>query len=410
MNKLSLFYRAISISLVIIFLSNSISYAKVPSNPISASNCGVWKIEKGNLSADGRMWIEPVTTSDDNCTGIFKLISRTGTLIGGGYTLDLRDISINAEIQFSDRSILIPGLDTKIQAKPNNINASAYVRIIGDMTFISYVDDLSLFLVETIFSFIPLPTGCLISHKQIAFIAIEAAPIVTSTAKLAFNGHIGGAWYEFLKIKNLFVDKLDSLIAGLSISCLSDVSSIITMSSPIIPKLSLAFLTWLPVWGFDYVKHKGVSSSITLTYIPPTPPTSTPTLTFIPSLTPSSTPTQQTTLLFQGAPYRIKWTGNCFCSNTVLCLQKIFTVVIQIKSDGNITGAFNYSNSGGIIRGSGYDIPLTGTIDSIVGEKTWDTGPNTTISAKIVEGNLFVGTYTVPGLCGSIFYFSLSLK
>src|SRR5688572_27033182 len=79
MNHSLAFLRVISVSLILILFSNSVGYAKEPSSPKLAVNCGEWIIESASLSND-RRWGTDLTqqATKDNCYGIVTLKNQTG--------------------------------------------------------------------------------------------------------------------------------------------------------------------------------------------------------------------------------------------------------------------------------------------------------------------------------------------
>jgi hypothetical protein len=280
MYRLSLFFKILIIGLVITLFTNSIGYAKEPSIPSASSNCGEWKIETVNSSNDNRIGVTLLQQATGNdCAGTFTLENRTGTSLGGGYSLELITFSNNANAQFLPYGdpFLVPGLNIEIKTTPIDINKQASTTFQGEVTLGSYFSvDFSLFLMKTALDLIPLPTGCLISYDQLFLISLRTAPILETTAALASKGDFIGSKAELSRVITVFHEKAADAARDIGIGCFADFLKSILGKPVVIGKIVLSYITWVPVVIFDYFKYQGRPVTVILTYVPSTPFTETP--------------------------------------------------------------------------------------------------------------------------------------
>ncbi len=280
MKKLSLLVKPLAICLVIVLFTNSVGYAKAPTIPNAQTRCGEWKIQNVGSNNDQRIGITLKSQASGNdCSGMFTLENRTGTVLGGGYSLALTANSNNANVQYLPYGdpILIPGLNIEIKTIPNDITEQANVNLQGEVTLGSFLAvDLSFFAMKSIIDLVPVPTGCLISYDQILLISLRTAPILENTARLAFEGKLIESKNEFSSVINVFYEKAGDVARGIGIGCFADFLKSILGKPIVIAKVVLSYITWVPVVIFDYFKYQGFLTSVSLSYIPPTPPTPTP--------------------------------------------------------------------------------------------------------------------------------------
>jgi hypothetical protein len=274
MNKLSNFFRPISLILIITFFSKSIGYTKEISVSNDAPACGEWKIEGANSSNDQRLVVTLINqTPGKDCSEMFTLENKTGTFLGGGYTLALNDTSNNASIQYlpSGDKFLVPGLSIDIKTTPIDISKQENVNLQGEVTLGSYLAvDLSFFVLRSFIDLIPLPTGCLISYDQLLLISLRTAPLLQNTAKLISSGNLNGAEDEFSKVINIFFDKAGDYARDSGIDCFADFLKTSIGKEPIaIAKITLSLMSWVPVVIFDYFKYQGMPVSVNLSYVLP---------------------------------------------------------------------------------------------------------------------------------------------
>lgn len=283
MNKLSLLIKALSISLLIVFFTNSVSYAIESAIPNAQTKCGEWKTEGSSSSQDQRIGITLLRQAAGNeCNGVFTLSNQTGTFLGGGYTLKLTTSTNNAKTQFLPKNdpYLIPGLNIEIQTTPIDINSQASVNIMGDLSLGAFTIDLSLFLLRTGINLMDkyIPTGCLVSYDQIYLVALRVAPILEKTTQLAFNGDLIGSKEELSRVITVFYERAGDAFRDIGIGCAIDLVQLLIKTPLAIAKIIIDYLTWVPVVIFDYIKYQGNFALVHLSYTPAS--TSNPNLPF----------------------------------------------------------------------------------------------------------------------------------
>jgi WD40 repeat protein len=274
MKKLSFFVKSFSLSLIVVFFTNSVGYAIKPYDSITTTKCGEWRIDGKNSAKDQRIGVEPQLGSENDCYGLFKLSNETDINIGdvslgGGYTLKLTSDTTNTETQFlleNDPfpSFLFPGLDINIKTTPSNINNQATVNLQGNLSLSAFTLDLFFFLIKSSLALVKTP--CKIPPEQLAIIAIRVEPILENTAQLAFNGDLIESGNELSKVIDVFYEKVFSALRDVGVKC--SLSQIFKKTAPIKAKILWAYLTWMPVVIFDYLEYQGQPASITLTYSP----------------------------------------------------------------------------------------------------------------------------------------------
>jgi hypothetical protein len=296
MKKYSFLQKSFFVSVIILLITNSIVYASELPVSRDVTSCGTWKIESAGSTNDQRIGVtlsRKATGSD--CYGIFTLENKTGTLLGGGYSLALNAPTSNANVQYLTYgdAFLVPGLNIEIKTAPIDINQQASVNLQGEVTLGSFLAvDLSFFVMKSIIDLLPVSTGCLISYDQLLLISLRTAPILENTAKLAFSGDLIGSKNELSRVINVFYEKAGDYARDIGIGCFADFLKSIIGKPVVIGKIVLSYITWVPVVIFDYFKYQGMYVSVSLSYIPPIPtPTSTPTPT--PTSTPTPTPTSK---------------------------------------------------------------------------------------------------------------------
>jgi hypothetical protein len=281
MNNPSFFSRSISITLAIVFLTNSIGYAKEASIQNGTSNCGEWNIEGGNLAKDQRMEIEPQSTADENnCHGLFALSNKTDINIGdislgGGYTLKLTTATTDADTEFLLENepfppFLFPGLDIDIKTIPHYIDHQATIDLQGNLSLSAFTIDLVYFLIKSSLTLAHVP--CVIPTKQLAIIVVRLKPIIdkTNIARFALRGDFTGSYKELSKTLPVFQENLYAILRDTIVSCSIDALKP-KILAPAQVKILWAYMTWLPVVIFDYLQYEGAPASFTFVYTPPTP-------------------------------------------------------------------------------------------------------------------------------------------
>ncbi len=297
MNKLSLFFRSLSFSLVIALITNSMVFSKAPSTPYAVTNCGEWKIESTNSSSSQGIGVTLLQqASGSDCSGMFILENRTGTLAGRGYSLTLKKSSSSTNIQFlpSGDPVLVPGLNMVIKVTPIDISKLENDNLQGEITFGSFLAvDLSNFVLKSIMDLMPLPPGCLVPNDQVLLISLRASPILENTARSAFEGDLIGSKIELSRVINVFYEKVENLARDVGIGCLADSLKTRLGIPDVTSKIILSYTSWVPVFIFDYFKYQGMDVSIDISYIPRTSPTpmSAPRPTATPLIFSTPTPT-----------------------------------------------------------------------------------------------------------------------
>lgn len=264
--------RVLSVILVSILFANSIGYAKDLDNPIATSNCGEWRIESSSLPNDQRLSVELARqVTDNDCAGLFTLSNQTSTIIGGGYAVELKAASNNADIQYLPKgdAILIPGLDVDAKTIPLNSSQVASIVIRGEVTAGTILlIDLPLFVLRATLEAVDVPTGCLISYDQINLIALRAGPILENAGRLALQNKLIESKEEFSRVITEFYEKSGDVALDLGIGCFSDYLKSIIKKPYVIFKISLEYTLWIGKFFYDYIKYSGTPPFISISYIP----------------------------------------------------------------------------------------------------------------------------------------------
>ncbi len=248
----------------------------VSSSPLptrAQSPCLTWQIAVN--PQDSRVNATLVNTgSGMNCLGSARFSNGTGLpLIGGGYSLELQAHNIqNANLQWIPLADLIPSLDIQLHVSPIVVSAPAQVLIQGKMTLRSWIWDGSLFLLRTALALEPIGMSCWIPEEQLVYTAVRVSSIVGATTSLAANGDWIGARREFSQVADEFYTRAGEVLRDAGVGCAFDVLAKKAKTPVKIAKISLAFLTWMPVAIFDYFYYQGRPVEIELEYYSPIPP------------------------------------------------------------------------------------------------------------------------------------------
>src|SRR3989304_8991234 len=138
MRNISLFFRSVSLSLVIILFTNPIAFSKATSMPDAAINCGEWETEIANSETNQGIGVTLLQqASGDDCSGMFILENRTNIIAGRGYSLALNNSSESANIQYlpSGDPFLVPGLNMVIKVVPTDITKMENDNLRGEITY-----------------------------------------------------------------------------------------------------------------------------------------------------------------------------------------------------------------------------------------------------------------------------------
>jgi hypothetical protein len=198
-------------------------------------------------------------------------------------TLSLKSSSSNANVQFVPDNILIPGLNIDVATTPTNTGIVASVTLQSNVTFGSATLDASLWLIKSILDLSPLPTGCIVSNDQLVLLAFRTAPILENSVRLGFEGGLSSALSEFNRVLPEYGEKAaEILLIDMPLGCASDKLKEIFKKPFVLLKIGYEYGAWLATILFDYLQYQG-GSFVTLSYVPPIPPTPTPISTAIPS-------------------------------------------------------------------------------------------------------------------------------
>lgn len=302
MKKLSPLFKSLSFSLVVILFMNSMAFSKGASLPSAASNCGEWEIEDPNSSDGGSIGVTLLQqAADSDCAAMFILENRTVNLSGAGYALALNKSSGTTNLQFlpSGDPILAPGLNMVIKITPIDKNKLENVNLQGEITLGSFIAvDLSSYILNSDLDLVPLPAECIIPNDQIYSILLKASPILETAGRSAFKGDLIGSRSELSSVVPAFFEKVGNYAREMGVGCFADYLKSSTEKPGVISKIILSYVTWVPVFIFDYFKFQGMVGSIDLSYVPRTLPTSRPTSTsvIISTLTPTVFPTPTVTV------------------------------------------------------------------------------------------------------------------
>ena len=236
--------------------------------PIHAqSPCLTWHI--GVNAQDSRVNATLINAgSGADCRGSVRFANGTGLpLIGGGYTLELQAHNIqNANLQWIPMADLLPSLDIQLHALPIVVSAPAQVLIHGKMTLRSWIWDASLFLLRTALALEPIGVSCWIPEEQLVYSAVRVSSIVGATTSLAADGDWIGARQEFSQVADEFYTRAGEVLKDAGVGCAFDVLKKKAKTPVIIARISLAFLTWMPVAIFDYFYYQGRPVELELEY------------------------------------------------------------------------------------------------------------------------------------------------
>lgn len=270
--------RSLVFHLLSVFLSITLvtppANARVLAYQRLETQCGEWNIEELTQERDTRIKTTAITASSGgDCHGAIRLSNDTDVLGFGGYTLELTSYSNNAEktwVPVEDKNgkvYLLPTLDIEIHVSPLSPEKGATISIQGDMTLGAFTIDLSLFVLRTGLALIP-GGGCVIPEEQLLFAALRSSDILSTTAKLSIQKDFIGARDELLQVTDEFYMRAGEAFKEAGVDCAVDLAQSIIKKPLTIVKIGIAYLTWVPVVVFDYLKFGGRTANVSLVYTP----------------------------------------------------------------------------------------------------------------------------------------------
>jgi len=265
-------------------------FVSVPHAPIGISatqtdECGIWKWDGPREEKDLRIKTTVIVgSSGGDCHGVFRLKNDTGVWgFGGGYSLELRSRSENANVVWrpppnvgSQSVLLTPLIDVELHSTPLNRTSDAQVFVTGDMTLYTVAVDTSIFLVKTALALAPLGLECWVPEEQILLTGIRLSNILMTVTELALRGDFEGARRELLQIGAHFYERSASVIVELGIDCAAEIFKGVANRPVVIAKIALAYLTWVPIVIYDYIKYQGQSANVLVVYTAQKAPQPTP--------------------------------------------------------------------------------------------------------------------------------------
>jgi formylglycine-generating enzyme required for sulfatase activity len=295
MKMKTLISKSLLICLIFVFIFHSVSHAMLLEMDTGQANCGIWSTDGKATSQDGRIGIKFLREDVPSCNGNFTLSNKTGTFLGGGYSLELSTVENNATVEPLELKYLLPGLDLDIAVQPNDKSSPATAWVRGDMTMEAYAVDAAFLSIRMFAEWFGLDTLCVISEEDIAKIAVRSAPIFYEAVNVAAMGNFSLAKSEFERAIDIFIESMIDYLVIASFDCVIDTvieKTIKSIESKTI-KLSLSLLevlvTWFPIWFIDYWATNGASADVLMLYQPQKSqmPTLTPTPTSLPTIDPA---------------------------------------------------------------------------------------------------------------------------
>ncbi len=242
-----------------------------PQNTQSTNECGAWTVQAPELNDGSKIKTEIITDgSGDDCRGAIRFRNATNYVIEMTSSIHNADATWDETNNANEKYYLFPTLDIEFQVYPQDVMSEATITAQGNITLNSYMYDIGLFLLETGFALVP-GTSCLVSEKQLAYMALRSSYIIRKTAELSLNGDIVGSRDELLQIIDEFYNRADSYAKDVGADCAVDIFADILEKPAYIAKIGIAFLTWLPVVIFDYADltiHGTASMMVSINYLP----------------------------------------------------------------------------------------------------------------------------------------------
>ncbi len=270
--------RALHIVLVSSVILVSLPYAPTGASTTQTEECGTWKWEGPGEEKDLRIKTTLIIgSSGDDCHGAFRLKNDTGVWwLGGGYSLALRAHSENANIVWrppppagAQSVLLTPWIDVELHGTPLNRTSGGQVFVTGDMTLGTVAVDTSIFLLKAVLALAPPGLSCWIPEEHILFTGIRLSNILVTATELALRGDFTGAWWELLQIAHHFYEASGEVMVGLGIDCAAEIFKGAAKRPVIIAKIAWAYLTWVPIVIWDYIKYRGQSANVLVVYTYP---------------------------------------------------------------------------------------------------------------------------------------------
>ena len=214
--------------------------------------------------------------SGDDCHGAFRLANRTAKY--GGYSLDLRVRATNTQWDWKpsavvladsgERILLVPSLPLEIHTTPLNPSSKGSVRIEGDMTLRSFAADLATFLVRAALELSPPGTSCVVPEEQLLFTTVRLSTIVIASAELALDGDFVGARDELQQVLPELYEQAGDAMIDIGLDCVGEALKEVAKKPVLIAKIGIAYLTWVPVAIFGYLRSAGRPAEVMLDYLP----------------------------------------------------------------------------------------------------------------------------------------------
>jgi len=272
--------------IILVLLINLSGTAKGSSDINSPSGCGAWENVGQDTSVDGRIGIKPITAADPKCEGTFQLTNETGSIVGGGYTLELVFVNSNAMVSFDEGSnlldvypFLIPNINVEIESIPFDNKKPATVLGQGFMSPDAYKLDLELITMLSFIDALNIPVSCAIPDETIVFFALEHISFFKNLADESLAGDYSGFADEFKTIYDPYSSLLLNWLKESSVDCIAD--AVVKSSIPSLGSILARVYSWIVPWWVHYLQNGFDPSEFQLLYNPSEELT--------PSLTPSST-------------------------------------------------------------------------------------------------------------------------
>jgi len=234
--------------------------------------CGTWQWEEPG-GEDRRIKVTPINEDPwENCRNAFRISNETDFHGFGGYTLETTTISTRDDVEVkwipstdpNGKSFLLPPLNTELYLIPSNRYPDTSVYIQGEATVSTLATDFGLFSLRAAFAYVP--SGCLIPDEQLFFAALRASDILKTSAQLSLDGDLVAAKHEFQQVLPEFYEKSGDILNDIGFDCAVDLFQSIIKKPLAMAKIGAAYLGWIPVFIFDYVKHQGTPVELLFTY------------------------------------------------------------------------------------------------------------------------------------------------
>jgi hypothetical protein len=273
--------KLLCIVLAIAFLTQPIGLQS-SAHQQSTASCGTWALKPMTGDKDERMKTEIITSgSGEDCHGEVAFGNATDFHGFGGYTFELKMLRDNSTVIWSPPEdtngfiYLTPLLDLDLHAFPINSFSQGTITIRGNMTTKSFSVDLAIFALRSALALIP-GGSCVVPKEQLATVAIREASLLGSAAGLSLKGDFLGARNELSRVLPEFYKQAGAALKDIGIDCAVDGLQVLAKKPLAIVKIAIAYLSWIPVFYFDYFKYGVKPVMATIDYTPAPTPTPTP--------------------------------------------------------------------------------------------------------------------------------------